>query len=162
MFGKLLHMVLRNTAQCRIWSSCHVRSAHQAMQDSHVSHCREQVEITRSIIISAGSSVHLPCVWSSVLPQSDNRSKGQGLSIHYPELLSYYRMVCSCESQACPTHFGCSCKYRGIWQILELELHFCVLIIAHSCIYVGNIQMIRKILCEPPLQMTTLSCQRTK
>jgi len=34
-----------------------VRSVHQTMQNSHLSHSRELVEITRSIIITIGSSV---------------------------------------------------------------------------------------------------------
>jgi hypothetical protein len=49
-----------------------------------------------------------------------------------------------------------------IWQILEFQLHFCALIVAHFRIHVENIQIIFKNVCEPPLQMTNLAWQRTK
>jgi len=137
-------------------------SAYQAMYDSHFSHCRELLDITRSVIITTGSSVQLASMWNSVLPQSENPSKDLALLIQYPQLLSYYHMVCCCVIWAGPTHFGCSYEYSGIWRILEFELDFCALTVAHFRIHVENIQMICKTLGEPPLQMTNLARKRTK
>jgi len=71
-------------------------------------------------------------------------------------------MVCSCEIQVCPTHFGCSYKQKGIWWILEFELHVCALIVAHFRKHVEYIRTIHKQLCEPPLHMTKLAWHRTK
>jgi hypothetical protein len=71
-------------------------------------------------------------------------------------------MVCCCEIKACPTHFGCSYKHREIWGILEFELHFCALIVAHLRNHVEYIPIVRKKLSEPPFQMTNLAWQRTK
>jgi hypothetical protein len=83
-------------------------------------------------------------VWNCVFPQADNPCKCLPVLIQYPEPLSFYRLVCCCEIYACPTHFGCSNEDRGIWRILELELHFCPIIIAHFWIQIENIQMIHK------------------
>ena len=43
---------------------------------------------------------------------------------------------------------------------MEFELHFCVLIVAHFCIPVENLQMVYKTLCEPPLKMMNKGWQR--
>jgi len=160
--GKLLRIVVLTLQNAEYHRSCDVWSAHQAMQDSYLNHSRELVEITRSVIITTGSSFQSQCVRDSVLPELDNLCKGLALLIQYPELLSHYHMVCCCEIEARPTHFGCSFKHRGICWILEFKLYFCVLIIAHFSTHVEYIQMIPKKLCEPPLQMTNLACQRTK
>jgi len=97
-----------------------------------------------------------------VLPQSDNPCKCLPLLIQHPQLLSYYRLVSCCEIEVCPTHFGCSYEHIEIWWILEFKLHFCALIIAHFCIHVENIQMIRKKLCAQPHWIANLTWQRTK
>jgi len=96
------------------------------------------------------------------MPQSDKPCKGLALLIQYPELLSNYCMVCCCESLAHPPHFGCSYECRGIWRIVEKVLHFYALFVAHFCVQVQNIQMIRKELCKPPLQITNLARKRTQ
>ena len=70
-------------------------------------------------------------------------------------------MVCSCRSWDCPTHFGYHYEYRWISWILEFVQHFCSFIIAYFCIHVEYIRMIRKILGQPPLQMTNLARKRT-
>jgi len=161
MLRKPLHIVLMIIQNPVYHRRHHVQSAHQTMQNSHLSHSRELVEITRSVVVTIGTSVQSPCVWKSVLPKSETLGKYLMLLIQYPELLSYYRMVCCGEIQVCSTHFGSSYKYRGILQIMEFELHFCGLIVAHFCIYVENIQRIGQKLCEPLLQMTNLAWQRT-
>jgi hypothetical protein len=70
-----------------------VRLVHQTMQDSQLSHSRELVEITRSVIITIGADVQYPCGWSSVLPQSDNLCNGLPMLIQRAESLSYYRII---------------------------------------------------------------------
>jgi hypothetical protein len=151
------------TLQTRVpHQSREAQSAPQAMQYIYLCYCTELEKITHSAIITTWSSVQWPGVWNSVLPKSDNPCNCLALFIHYAELLSYYCMVCCCGIDACPTHSGCCYEYRGIWQILEFELHFCVLILANFCIHVEHIQMICKNLCEPPLQLTNLAWQRTK
>jgi len=74
MLRKLLRVVLL-TLQSAVYHWSHdVQSAHQVTQDSPLCHSRELVEITHSDIITTGSSVQSPCVWDSVLPESDNRA----------------------------------------------------------------------------------------
>jgi len=162
MLLKLFHLVLPKLQAAVDPRSRDVWSAHQAMQDSHLCDSRDLGQFTRSGIITTASSVQLPFVWDSVLPQPDNPCNGLALLIQYPELQSYYCMVCCCEIWACLTHFGCSYKHRGIWWMLEFELHFCALFIAHFHIHLENIQMIPNKVCEPPLQMRNLAWQRTK
>jgi len=162
MLCKPLCMVLLTLQNPIYHCLCDVQTAHHPMQDSHFSHCRELVGITRTVIISIQFSVQYPCVSNSVLPQSHNLCKYLALLFQYPELLGYYCMVCCCGIEVCPTQFGCSNKHRGIWQILEFELYYCALIIAHLCIHAENIQRICKEFFEPPLQMMNLACQRAK
>jgi len=155
-------MVLK-TPQKPVCHRCHdVQSAHQIRNDSHLTHCRELVEITGSVIITIGSTVQYPWVWNSALPQSDNPCKYLLLFIQYPQIQSYYRIIYFCEIETCPAQFGCSCKPRGIWVISEFELHFCTLIVAHFCIHADNIRMMCKTVCEPPLQLMNLDWQRRK
>jgi len=54
---KLLHIVYLPLYNPVYPWSHDVRSAHQAMQDSHLCHSRELVQITRSVIITTWSSV---------------------------------------------------------------------------------------------------------
>jgi len=129
---------------------------HQAIEDSHWSNSRELVDITSSIIITIRSRVPYLCVWNSVLPQLGNPCKCLALRILYAQFLSDYCMVCSCEIELCPTDFGCSYKHRGICQILEFDLHFCVLIVAHFCKHEENIQIVRKTLCEQTISSDEL------
>jgi len=91
------------------------------------------------------------------LPQSDNSCKHLLLLIQYPELLSCYCMVCSCEIEAYPTNFRCSYKHGGIWRILEFELYFCAFIITHFRKHVEYIQVILKMISEP---YSTVACRR--
>ena len=57
MLRKLLGLVLVTLQIVVYHRSRDVRSGHQAMQDSPLSHSRELVEITLSIIITTRSSV---------------------------------------------------------------------------------------------------------
>ena len=162
MLCNMLCMVLSTLHNAVSHRRHDVWSVHPTMQAFHLRYSRELAEITRSVIITIWSSVRQPWVWNSVLPQSDYLCKCLELLIQYAELPSTYCMVCCCEIWACPTHSGCSYKHRGIWRILEFELHFWALIDAHFCIHVDNIQIIRKKLCEPALEMTNLAWHRTK
>jgi len=135
---RLLNLV--NHRRRDLWST------HHAVHDSHLGHSREYVEITCVVIVATRTRIQSPCVWNSVLPQPDNSCKCLPLLIQYPELLSYYCMVCCCEIYACPAHFGCRYESRGISWILEFQLHFRAFIIAHFCIHVEYIHMIRKVL----------------
>jgi len=134
--------------------------ADPAIQDSHLWHSRDLVEITWSDIIITEVSIQLQYVLNSILPQPDNPCKCLALLIQYPDLLFDYRIT-RYKIYPCPTHCGCSYEHRGIWQILEYELHICALIIAHFSIHVENTQMVCKKLHEPPSQMTDFTKQRT-
>jgi len=57
MLRKLLCMVFATLENLVDHRSRDVRSAHQAMQDSHLSHSWQLVEVTGSVIITTGSSV---------------------------------------------------------------------------------------------------------
>jgi hypothetical protein len=56
MLRKLLCMVLPTPQNPDYHCRHDVRSVHRTMQDPHLSHSRELMEITRSVIITIGSS----------------------------------------------------------------------------------------------------------
>jgi len=94
------------------------RSTHEAVQNTHLGHTSEIVEITCAVIVATRISIQYPSVWCSVSPQPDNVCKCLPLLIRCPELPSYFCMVSCSKIQACPTHFGCGYDYRGILRIL--------------------------------------------
>jgi len=158
----LLRMILTNLQHLVNHPGHDVWLAYQVMQDSHFWNTRELLGITRSIIITTGSSVQYPSMCKSILPQPDCQCQYPAWLIQYSEHLCYYCIVCCSQSDAWPTHFICIYEYGGIWWIMKLEHHFCALIVVHFHIHVENIHIICKKHPEPPLQMMTLASQRTK
>jgi hypothetical protein len=57
MLCKLLEWVLLTLQNTLLHWHCDVQVAHQIMEDSHLSHSRERVEITCSVINTTGSSI---------------------------------------------------------------------------------------------------------